>query len=131
MNIGTATEMTKLPAKTIRYYDDISLIKPARAKNGYRNYSQTDVHRLRFVQRARSLGFAIEECRTLISLYDDDDRASSAVKSIALEKIDQIDLKIAELKTLRSTLASLAKNCKGDNKPNCPILDDLSGKNIQ
>jgi len=131
MNIGTAAEKSSLPAKTIRYYEDIALIKPARRGNGYRDYSDTDIHRLRFLQRARSLGFTIEECRTLLSLYDDDHRASADVKSVALGKIAEIDRKIDELRSLRMTLAALADHCHGDNRPECPIIDDLAGCNDQ
>ena len=128
MNIGAASERSNLPAKTIRYYEDIALIKPSRLDNGYREYSENDLHRLRFLQRARSLGFTIEECRTLLSLYDDKNRASADVKSIALGKIEEIDRKLAELHSLRTTLASLAEHCHGDGRPDCPIIDDLAGR---
>ena len=129
MNIGEAARQSDLPAKTIRYYEDIDLVKPSRSGNGYRDYSETDVHRLRFMQRSRSLGFTIEECRLLLSLYEDDQRASSDVKAVANQKIDQIDQKIKELKSLKKTLSTLAENCHGDDKPDCPIIDDLAGKN--
>lgn len=128
MNIGAAAEKANLPAKTIRYYEDIQLIAPSRAENGYRDYSEQDVHRLRFLQRARSLGFTIKECRLLLSLYEDEGRASADVKAIAMDKIGEIDRKIEALQSLRSTLQSLAKHCHGDNRPDCPIIDDLSGK---
>jgi MerR family copper efflux transcriptional regulator len=128
MNIGAAAEKANLPAKTIRYYEDIKLIKPSRAENGYRDYSDGDVHRLRFLQRSRSLGFTIEECRLLLSLYEDENRASADVKAIAAEKIRQIERKISELNSLKSTLTSLVQHCHGDNHPDCPIIDDLSGK---
>lgn len=131
MNIGQASQETKLPAKTIRYYEDISLIKPIRAENGYRDYCDKDIHRLRFLQRSRSLGFTIEECRLLLSLYDDDHRASADVKVIAKDKIREIDRKIYELKSLKVTLTSLADNCHGDSRPDCPIINDLSGRNDQ
>jgi len=91
MNIGRAAELTNLPAKTIRFYEEIELIKPQRSNNGYRNYSDDDIHRLKFLQRARSLGFSIDECRALFSLYEDEDRASADVKAIALTKIDAVD----------------------------------------
>ncbi|MEZ5812934.1 MAG: Cu(I)-responsive transcriptional regulator [Rhizobiaceae bacterium] len=128
MNIGTAAEKANLPAKTIRYYEDIDLIRPARAANGYRDYSDYDVHRLVFLQRARSLGFSIEECRLLLSLYQDENRASADVRAIAAAKIGEIDRKIGELKSLRSTLATLVKHCHGDQRPDCPIIDDLAGR---
>lgn len=128
MNIGLASDQSGLPAKTIRYYEDIELVRPARMTNGYRDYSEKDVHRLRFLQRARSLGFSIDECRTLLSLYEDDERASADVKAIAKEKIREIERKIGELKSLHTTLKSLAENCHGDNRPDCPIIDELAGK---
>lgn len=126
MNIGQAAERTKLPAKTIRYYEDIDLVCPARADNGYRDYSEEDIHRLAFLQRSRSLGFTIAECRLLLSLYDDDKRASADVKAMALEKVGEIDGKIKELQSLKNTLSNLAEHCHGNDKPNCPIIDDLA-----
>jgi Cu(I)-responsive transcriptional regulator len=131
MNIGDASERTNLPTKTIRYYEEIALLTPERGANGYRRYSEKDVHRLRFLQRARSLGFSIEECRLLLSLYQDEHRASADVKALALAKVEEIDRKITELGSLRLTLAALAENCHGDDKPDCPIIDDLAGKNDQ
>jgi len=126
MNIGSAAHATDLPRKTIRYYEEIGLVRPARAENGYRDYSDSDVHRLKFVQRARSLGFSIEECRLLLSLYDDEHRASADVKALAVEKIGQIDRKLAELQSLRATLTRLADTCQGNDRPDCPIIDDLA-----
>ena len=130
MNIGTAAEQANLPPKTIRYYEEIGLLSPGRAENGYRDYSDKDVHRLRFLQRSRSLGFTIDECRLLLSLYDDKNRASADVKAVALEKVAEIDRKIAELQSLRDTLATLAKHCHGDGRPDCPIIDDLAGEHV-
>ncbi|MEM5492478.1 Cu(I)-responsive transcriptional regulator [Hoeflea sp. AS16] len=129
MNIGEAADATSLPAKTIRYYEDIGLIKPIRAANGYRDYDANDVHRLAFIQRSRSLGFTIDECRSLLSLYEDKARASSDVKALALEKIIEIDRKLKELKSLRSTLKTLADHCHGDDRPDCPIIDEIAGRN--
>ena len=128
MNIGTAAQQSGLPPKTIRYYEDIGLLTADRAANGYRNYSSDDVHRLRFVQRSRSLGFSVEECRQLLSLYTDRNRASADVKAIATEKLGEIDRKIAELHGLRQMLGHLVENCHGDARPECPIIDGLSGK---
>lgn len=127
MNIGTAAERSGLPAKTIRYYEEIGLIRPGRAGNGYRDYAAGDVHRLRFLQRSRSLGFAIEECRQLLSLYDDKARASAQVKAIASDKLGEIDRKIAELTELRATLSHLVEHCHGDSRPDCPIIETLAG----
>ena len=127
MNIGDASERSGLPAKTIRYYEDIRLLKPARSDNGYRDYSSADVHRLRFLQRARGLGFTVEECRQLLSLYGDKERESADVKAIAEAKLAEIDRKVAELLGLKKTLQHLVHNCHGDGRPDCPILDELSG----
>ena len=93
MNIGDASERSGLPAKTIRYYEDIGLLKPDRSENGYRDYSTADVHRLKFLQRSRSLGFSVEECRQLLSLYGDSHRESADVKAIAEVKLGEIDRK--------------------------------------
>jgi Cu(I)-responsive transcriptional regulator len=128
MNIGDAAERSGLPAKTIRYYEDIGLLKPDRAGNGYRDYSTADVHRLRFLQRARSLGFSVEECRQLLSLYGDTHRESADVKMIATAKLDDIDRKIRELTGLKEMLRQLVDSCNGDHRPDCPIIDGLSGR---
>lgn len=127
MNIGTAAERSGLPAKTIRYYEEVGLIRPAkRQDNRYRDYDETDVHRLRFIQRARGLGFSVEQCKELLALYDDEDRASADVKAIALEHIAEIDVRIEALQGMRATLAALARKCHGDDRPTCPILADLA-----
>jgi Cu(I)-responsive transcriptional regulator len=131
MNIGDASERSGLPAKTIRYYEDIGLLKPGRSGNGYRDYSTADVHRLKFLQRSRSLGFSVEECRQLLSLYGDSHRESADVKAIAQVKLGEIDRKIAELVSLRETLRHLVDHCHGDTRPECPILDGLSGEEDQ
>lgn len=128
MNIGHAAERSGLPAKTIRYYEDIGLVIPARQDNGYRDYSSSDVHTLRFLQRARGLGFGIADCRNLLELYEDRHRASADVKELALMKIADVDKKIVELQSLRETLSQLAAKCHGDDRPDCPIIDDLAGK---
>lgn len=126
MNIKSAAGHSGLPPKTIRYYEEIGLLRPDRAENGYRDYSDVDIHKLRFLQRSRSLGFTIEECRQLLALYEDKKRASADVKAIALSKIDEVDRKIAELEELKRTLSHLADHCHGDRRPECPILDDLA-----
>lgn len=127
MNIGEAAAASGLPAKTIRYYEDIGLITPARAGNGYRDFSDRDANTLAFLGRARSLGFSIEDCRMLVSLYEDRGRASSDVKQVALEHLDRIETKIAELTAMRGALEDLVHRCHGDDRPDCPILDDLAG----
>jgi MerR family transcriptional regulator, copper efflux regulator len=128
MNIGNASERSGLPAKTIRYYEDIGLLKPDRADNGYRDYSMSDVHKLRFLQRSRGLGFSVEECRQLLALYEDKDRASADVKSMAQSKLQEIERKITELRELQHTLNHLVAHCHGDQRPDCPILENISGE---
>ncbi len=130
MNIGDASTQSGLPAKTIRYYEDIGLVAPGRSSNGYRDFSDTDLHKLAFVQRARSLGFSIEECRALLSLYDDHDRASADVKALAKAHLLQISEKIAGLQEMQKTLSELVNKCHGDDRPDCPILDGLAGTHI-
>ncbi|WP_027257864.1 Cu(I)-responsive transcriptional regulator [Leisingera aquimarina] len=128
MNIGDVSSRSGLPAKTIRYYEDIGLIKPHRSANGYRCFAKTDLHKLAFLGRARALGFTIEDCRTLMALYEDESRASADVKQLALEHLSKIEEKIADLQAMRDTLGELVKGCAGDNRPDCPILKDLSGE---
>ncbi|AFO86233.1 MULTISPECIES: Cu(I)-responsive transcriptional regulator [Phaeobacter] len=126
MNIGDVASRSGLPAKTIRYYEDIGLIKPRRSDNGYRCFAETDLHKLAFLGRARALGFTIEDCRTLLALYEDESRASADVKQLAQEHLDKINIKIADLEAMRDTLSELVTCCAGDNRPDCPILRDLS-----
>jgi MerR family transcriptional regulator, copper efflux regulator len=129
VNIGDVAERSGLPAKTIRYYEDIGLIRRRRGGNGYRAFEAGDVHKLAFLGRARSLGFSIEECRALLALYEDASRTSSEVRQVAEEHLEQVDRKIGELQTMRATLAQLIQRCHGDSRPDCPILDDLAGEN--
>ncbi|MEL6298309.1 MAG: Cu(I)-responsive transcriptional regulator [Pseudomonadota bacterium] len=126
MNIGEAAERSGLPAKTIRYYEDIALVVPARRMNGYRDYSDADVHRLAFIHRARDLGFGIESCRKLLDLYTDRARASADVKRVARQHLEDIELKMRTLEGMATTLRHLVDNCRGDNRPDCPIIDDLA-----
>lgn len=126
MNIQIAATRADLPVKTVRYYDDIGLVCPDRLGNGYRDYSARDVNILQFLGRSRSLGFSIEDCRQLLSLYEDHNRASSDVKAIAERHMIEIDKKIKELKAMRETLGNLVTNCHGDDRPDCPILDGLA-----
>lgn len=126
MNIGTVAERSRLPAKTIRYYEEIGLITPDRSANGYRSFTQAHLHKLVFLARARSLGFAIEDCRTLLALWEDRDRASGDVKAVAQNHLEAIDAKMAELADMRATLSHLVKACAGDDRPDCPILRDLA-----
>lgn len=126
MNIGDAAKASGLPVKTIRYYEDIDLVTPDRSENGYRSFGDADVHKLIFLSRSRSLGFTIEDCRTLLSLYEDQARASADVKAVAEDHLKRVDQKIAELQSLRTTLSHLVSCCHGDARPDCPILDGLS-----
>jgi MerR family copper efflux transcriptional regulator len=128
MNIGVVARKSGLPAKTIRYYEDIGLVRADRKPNGYRDYSEEHLNTLRFLARARSLGFSIEDCRQLLSLYEDRDRASSDVKTLAAAHIREVEKKIGELEGIRETLSSLVDACQGDQRPDCPILADLSGR---
>ena len=127
MNVGEAAKRAQLPVKTLHYYEEIGLIRPHRRDNGYREYDEPLLAKLQFVQRARSLGFSVAEVRTLLSLYEDRNRASADVKAVAETHLTEIDRKIAELKGLRATLAHLVDACHGDHRPDCPILDDLAG----
>jgi len=126
MNIGQAASASGLPAKTIRYYEEIGLIRPLRDTNGYRAFREGDVHKLAFLSRARALGFTIEDCRALLGLYEDESRASEDVKRLAQGHLRRIDAKIDELRSLRATLGELVATCAGDQRPDCPILSDLA-----
>ena len=129
MNIGEVSLRAGLPPKTIRYYEDIGLVLPHRSENGYRDFGETDLHKLAFLGRARALGFSIKECRTLLGLYEDDHRESSQVKSVAEQHLAQIDEKIEQLQAMRNTLGHLVAACHGDDRPDCPILEDLANEN--
>ena len=127
MTIGDTAKASGVNAKLIRYYESIGLIPEAgRTASGYRVYSGTDVNVLRFIKRARTLGFGIERIQKLVGLWQDRSRCSSEVKRIALQHIDELDAKIAELQAMRDTLHELADACHGDERPECPILKDLS-----
>ena len=126
MNIGEVSKRSGLPAKTIRYYEDIGLVTPQRSANGYRRFAQSDLHKLSFLGRARSLGFSIENCRTLLALYEDRGRASSDVKTLALTHLSDIETKISALREMHATLSQLVHACAGDERPDCPILADLA-----
>jgi MerR family transcriptional regulator, copper efflux regulator len=127
MNIGQAAQASGVSAKMIRYYESIRLIpKTIRTEAGYRVYSDHDVHTLRFIRRARDLGFSVEQIADLVSLWQDRERASKDVKTIALEHVTVLERKIRELQEMASTLTHLATNCHGDGRPHCPILEELA-----
>ena len=129
MNIGQASSASGVSAKMIRYYESIGLIRaPSRTDSNYRVYGSDEVHVLRFVKRARTLGFSVEETATLLSLWQDKSRASAEVKDIATGHIAALETKIGELQGMVNTLTHLAHCCGGDNRPDCPILDDLAGE---
>ncbi len=125
MNIGEVATRAGLPPKTIRYYEDIGLIKPLRDANGYRAFRDSDMHKLAFLGRARTLGFTIEDCRNLLALWEDQNRASGDVRAIAEEHLAQIEAKITDLRAMRDTLSVLVHACAGNDRPDCPIIDNL------
>ena len=125
--ISEAAIRANLPVKTVRYYADIGLVKPLKNNiTGYRDFSDDDLAQLQFVAKARKFNFSIQECEELLSLYSDKNRSSKEVKALTLEKISEIDAKLIELKDLRHQLSFLANNCKGNDRPECPILEALS-----
>ncbi len=127
MNIGKAAKITGLKAETIRYYEQIGLLTPAkRSDNGYRSYTSSDVEQLNFLQRSRASGFSIEECRQLLGLLNNPGRQSRHVKILVLEKAQRITRQIDELKLLQQHLLELASHCQANEAPNCAILEKLS-----
>ncbi len=127
MNIGEASNATGVTAKMIRYYESIGLMpKVVRTGSGYRVYSESDIHTLRFIRRARDLGFSIESITKLLRLWQNRNRSSSNVKSVTTEHIGALRRRIAEMEAMVRTLEHLAKHCHGDQRPDCPILDDLA-----
>src|SRR5215472_1686630 len=129
MNIGEAAGASGVSAKTIRYYEAAGLIATAnRSVGGYRVYTQPDVHVLRFIKRARELGFSIERIRRLLDLWQNQSRASRDVKRLALDHIADIAAKIAAMTSVRDAVQELADKCDGDDRPECPILRDLEGR---
>lgn len=131
MTIGQAASASGVSAKMIRYYDDIDLFRPeARSGSGYRLFSERDVHALRFIKRARDLGFSVEEIRQLLALWQDQSRASADVKALAMEHVEELEERIEKLQAMVRTLRHLASHCQGNDRPECPILDDLSGDRL-
>ena len=128
MTIGQAAKSSSVSAKMIRHYESIGLLpKAQRTQAGYRLYDEADVHTLRFIQRARSLGFPLETIRTLLALWRNRRRSSGHVKELSLRHVAELERKIAEMQAMVRTLKHLAHNCHGDERPDCPILDDLAG----
>ena len=132
MNIGQAADRSGVSAKTIRYYESIGLIPPAaRTEGGYRTYSEKDVATLRFVQHARGLGFSVKDVARLLDLWRNQQRASADVKALALAHVAEVDRKIAELRRIRKTLLHLTRRCHGDERPDCPILEELAADAVE
>lgn len=127
-NIGEAAAASGVSAKSIRHYEENGLLTSvARSASNYRLYSQADIHTLRFIKSARSLGFAISDIGVLLQLWQNQQRSSADVKKLALQHVQALDQRIVELQKMRDTLAQLAQHCHGDNRPDCPILEDLAG----
>ena len=128
MNIGEAARASGVSAKMIRYYEETGLIRPAaRTGAGYRDFSESDVHTLGFIRRARDLGFSVAEIADLLALWQDRARAAGDVKALALAHVADLRRRIGELESMARTLEGLAHRCHGDDRPDCPILDDLAG----
>src|SRR5262245_880390 len=128
MNIGQAASRSGVSAKMIRYYEEIGLLpKPERRDSGYRSYEENDIHRLRFVRRARDFGFPVERIRELLRLWSDKKRPSAEVKRIAEQHVAELDERIGQLTARRNSMKELARRCHGDQRPDCPILTDLEG----
>lgn len=127
MNIGQASKVSGVSQRMIRHYEQIGLIEPpARRDSGYRDYSDRDVHSLRFIARARDLGFPVPEIGKLLALWRDQGRSSSEVRELALARIDELKAKEREIAEMRRTLETLAKSCHGDDRPDCPIIEELA-----
>ena len=127
MNIGQASRASGVSSKMIRYYEQTGLIpKAARRDSGYRDYDETDIHRLRFIRSARDLGFTVGQISELLALWSDQERASADVKALALGHVDALKQKQAEIAAMITTLENLARRCHGDDRPDCPIIDGLA-----
>ena len=127
-NIGEASELTGVSAKMIRHYEGIGLIPAAsRTFANYRLYNDADIHRLRFIKRSRNLGFSMKQIEALLGLWNDPSRASAQVKKLAKAHAEELAQKVRELQAMQRTLENLARHCHGDQRPDCPILDDLEG----
>ncbi len=128
MNIGQAANASGITAKMIRHYEAVGLLPPAfRTEAGYRQYSDEDVHTLQFIRRSRDLGFSIDEIRDLLSLWQDRERPSREVKALAKRHVDDLDSRMQKLQSMKLALEHLVHGCRGDDRPNCPILDGLAG----
>ena len=128
MNIGQAAAASGVSAKMLRYYESIGLIpKAGRSAAGYRTYDEREVATLRFIRRARDFGLPMERVKLLVGLWQDETRPSREVKRLAMEQVSELEAKIGELTAMKDSLADLARRCRGDSRPDCPILLDLAG----
>jgi Cu(I)-responsive transcriptional regulator len=128
MNIGQAAAASGVSAKMIRHYEENGFVpKAGRTVAGYRIYRESEVHMLRFIRRARDLGFSLKEIKELLGLWNNRRRASGDVKKLVQRHVKELDRKVEEMQAMRRTLVDLSRHCHGDNRPDCPILDDLSG----
>ena len=131
MNIGEAAKKSGLSVKTVRYYDEINLIKPIKnTASKYLHYTAADLAKLQFIGKARRFNFSIKECKELLSLYENQNRSSKEVRKLTLTKIAEIDVKLHELENLREQLSHLVNCCKGNERPECPIIDELAAGNV-
>lgn len=131
VNIGTAAELSGISAKMVRHYEALGLLpRVTRTDSGYRQYSEAEVHTLRFIKRARDLGFSMAEIGELVALWQNRRRASASVKRIAQKHVDALTARIAAMQAMQRTLGHLLQHCHGDERPDCPILDDLSGRSV-
>ena len=127
VNIGTAADMTSISAKMVRHYESLGLLPPiTRTDSGYRQYSEADVHTLRFIKRSRDLGFSMAEIAELVALWQNRRRTSASVKRIAQQHVDELALRIQAMQAMQRSLRQLLHHCHGDERPECPILDDLA-----
>lgn len=127
MNIGQASKVSGVSAKMIRYYEQIKLISPAhRSQSSYRTYNENDIHTLQFMRGARDLGFSVEQMKTLLALWRDRSRASADVKAVALEHIAELERKAAAIAAMTRTLKHLANTCQGNDRPDCPIIEEIA-----
>ena len=126
MNIGEVADLTGVPAKTIRYYESAGLLRPGRSSSNYRVYGDREVQTLRFIQKARGLGFSVKEVENLLQLWHDKGRSSAQVRALAAAHMEDIDRKIEELRRIRETLETLVRRCHGDERPECPIIEELA-----
>ncbi|WP_064697694.1 Cu(I)-responsive transcriptional regulator [Rhizobium aegyptiacum] len=127
MNIGEAAKASGVSAKMIRYYEQIKLVSPAhRTESSYRTYGDNDIHTLKFIRRARDLGFSVEQMKTLLALWRDKSRSSADVKAIAMEHVAELDRKAAAIQAMSKTLRHLASHCHGDERPDCPIIEEIA-----